>query len=353
MKTWKKVTIKAAAFLLIFAVLFLGFQEVLRYKWRDDGYMQAKMDLCKYADPGIDVLYLGSSPLYAGIAPMILWKEQGITGFNFGVSSQNALCMYYLAKEILEYQTPEWIVLDFYDFTNTRNVEAGSGYEAAHLKTLEVMSRPNKADMLRDILATNEHQSLVDYLFPLLRYHTRWTELTKNDFEYDPDYGDYLKGMYLSREVVEVVPNQMYYSVDGNKNAKASDFALTYYRKIVEMCREKGVQVAALTLPNAYIPSDFKYALIQEFCDEYAMPYLNYNTEEWRERLGIRYDEDFYDEGHMNLNGSIKMSRELARRFHEEFGLTDHRGDAAYASWDEDWDVFSMYYGEILQRQGY
>lgn len=356
MKIWKTIGIKIVAFLLVFVVLFLGVQQILRFKWGAHESMSEKMESCRTIEPGLDVLYLGSSPLFAGISPIILWKEQGITGINLGMSEQNVLCMYYLLLEALDYQSPKLVVLDFYDFTTTRNVEANSRYESAYLKTMEVISWPHKIDMIREIMATNENQNPLNYAFPLLRYHTRWTELEKKDFAYQSSYREYQKGAYQNKKVVSITPNQKYYPQDGldeNGEVEASDFAIYYYRKIVERCQERNIQVVALTLPNAYIPSASKYERIQEFCDTYAVPYLNYNTDEGRVLVDIQFDEDLYDEGHLNIHGNIKMSRELAKQFHEQFGLEDHREDMAYASWNTDWNAFYKDFEEILQQHGY
>jgi hypothetical protein len=41
------------------------------------------------------------------------------------------------------------------------------------------------------------------------------------------------------------------------------------------------------------------------------------------------------DKGHTNVNGSYKFTKVFSAYLAEQYGLTDHRGERAYASWDE------------------
>ena len=50
----------------------------------------------------------------------------------------------------------------------------------------------------------------------------------------------------------------------------------------------------------------------------------------------VDYAEDCYDDvGHLNPDGASKTTAYLGQWLRENFDLPDHRGDSAYAHWDE------------------
>ena len=52
------------------------------------------------------------------------------------------------------------------------------------------------------------------------------------------------------------------------------------------------------------------------------------------DEIGIDFSTDFADSGHLNVHGAEKVSVYLADYMTAHFDLPDHRGDAAYSSWD-------------------
>lgn len=55
----------------------------------------------------------------------------------------------------------------------------------------------------------------------------------------------------------------------------------------------------------------------------------------YAEELGIDWKSDTLDGGdHLNEAGATKVSKYLGTFLKERYGLTDHRGNAAYAVWD-------------------
>ena len=91
--------------------------------------------------------------------------------------------------------------------------------------------------------------------------------------------------------------------------------------------------VAAFPSPANY--NKETHRAIQEWADEHGVEFLdlNLNTDE----VGIDWATDTNDAGdHMNYEGSMKVSAYMADYLRENYELPDHRGEAGYESWDED-----------------
>ena len=107
-----------------------------------------------------------------------------------------------------------------------------------------------------------------------------------------------------------------------------------YYNRIVQLCRENGIQVAVILPPHLGL-TQAKYDAVAAFSAENDLPLLAYPTEESWLADGFDLDTDLYEWNHLNIYGQAKFSAIVADCLQEWFGLEDHRGDPAYAAWDE------------------
>lgn len=328
-------------------------QDVLRYKWEDDEFISSRLQYyAEEKDNTIDILFFGSSPIYAGITPIIMWDEVGLTGVNFGISLQNAMCNYYQLIYALQKQTPSVVVLDFSALFEDRKADEDL-YEVTYRKVAETLpDKRLKYAMIKDITLDNENQNILSYYFPLLRYHGRWNEISKKDFSPAKVYMNYSKGGLLSDARTSIDPiGERYYNLD---EISISQYSLQYYKKIIDLCKEKNIRILAVSLP--VLDKTFNYArydVLREFCSEYGIDYINYNSKEYLDDLNLDLDLDYYDSGHMNISGSLKVSKDLGRRLKELYDLVDHSQDSAYLEWEKQWNLFEQYYGDVLEQIKY
>ncbi|MBR1693399.1 MAG: hypothetical protein IJ711_11595, partial [Lachnospiraceae bacterium] len=61
-----------------------------------------------------DVVFVGSSHVYCGVYPMLLWNEYGFASYDAASASQSVPCSYYLIRDVIFRQHPKVIVLDVY-----------------------------------------------------------------------------------------------------------------------------------------------------------------------------------------------------------------------------------------------
>lgn len=359
----KKLFVKCAAFAAIFVLLFLGAQRTLSYKADKSEYRQLRYRSLQSAPAdSIDVLFLGSSPTYAGITPMAMWHEAGVTAFNLGTSNNTAMLCYYDLKFALETQRPKLVVLDFNLIFEDRKAsdvkENGASLEVAYRKALSMPSSELRGELRRQILEDCPDQDPAMWYVPMLRYHSRWNELTSFDFEKvkPEEYKEYQKGA-LMRTIVTEAPvkySAEAYAGEQTDLPQASDYALGYYKKAIELCGENGIAVAAVFLPRSHDASYVRKAVaLDGICEQLGVSYYDLDRPESWETIGVDAATDFYDAGHMNLCGSMRVSAWLAERLQADFGLPDHRGDAAFADWEEGWNDFCADYAKKLREYGY
>lgn len=317
----KKRTVVAAAGMTAFtlAVLFLS-QALLVPKYMSD-VKEGALIAEYYREPeNHDVIFIGDCEVYENISPVTLWEEYGITSYIRGSAQQLIWQSYYLLEETLKYEKPEVVVFNVLSmkYNEPQN-------EAYNRMTLDGMRWSlSKAASIR--ASMKEEESFVSYVFPLLRFHSRWSELTSEDFRYmftreSVSHNGYL--MQVGTKPVTTMPKApVLADYDFGENA------WNYLSKITQLCRENGIRLVLMKAPSIY-PVWYEQweSQIEAYAAEHNLLY--YNFLETMEESGIDLTTDTYDAGlHLNVDGAEKLSKYFGKILVKECGLTDHRGDA-------------------------
>ena len=356
LRTGKRQAVaKAVCFLLIFVVLWLVLQRILDYKYTDsrellhDRYRHFEQE----PQGTIDVLYMGSSSMDSGINPAVVYRETGITGYNFSIHYNSAFMTYYNVRYAFEHHIPRLLVLDLSDIHFVRDPKVMTYYEATYRKSIENM--PDFRLRMEMLMAYQREfgvNDTMEYLLPLLRYHDRWKNLTLDDFlpgaYSSSDYQPFLKGAYMREDSKDQTERPAFTA--RQDNVEASQVSLSYYRRIVQLCRDNGVEVMVVAIPRMMMNPNYLECAIA-FCEENNLNILYYLDKESIHAIGIDEKDCFYDTGHMNTRGQLAYSRTLAREIMSLYDLEDHRGDPAYAAWDEAYAAYYDSYGASIGAQ--
>ena len=250
---------------------------------------------------------------------------------------------YYQLLYALEYQTPDIVLCDFSClFDDMKPHEQESIYR----KVVECMpDKKLKEQLIREICAVDKSQSYLSWEFPLLRYHSRWNELTDADFSRDylvkADYPSYQKGAGMTDipragSLSAIVPEL--WNCAGAEPEPMSQYSIHYYDLIIEACKERGIPVVAVFMPSIShaFHSAVRWDATKAYLDSRGVPCLNYCTYEQVQRLGLNLDDHYCDDSHLNVAGSVIFTKAFIHDLQEILPLPDHRGDARYQS---EWDV--------------
>lgn len=275
-----------------------------------------------------DVIFIGDCEVYENFSPKVLWEDFGINSYIRGSAQQLIWQSYYLLEDTLRYEKPDVVIFNVLALQYDKPQK-----EAYNRMTLDGMRW--SASKVKSIQASmTDEEQFLDYVFPILRYHSRWNKLSTEDFKYMFHTEKVSHNGYYMR--VDVKP------VDTIPEGRVlADYhfgsrAWLYMDKITQLCRENDVELILVKAPSLY---PYWYEEWEDQIEAYAvkneLQYINFL--ELIQETGIDFSQDTYDGGlHLNLSGAEKITAYLGRFLSEELGLMDRRGDEALAAqWAE------------------
>ena len=326
----KSIAILAIALCLMFGTLWL-LQALLMPKHMDetkDGAMVAEY----YANAGDNsVVFIGDCEVYENFSPITLWEEYGITSYIRGSPQQLIWQSYYLMEETLKYDKPDVIVFNVLAMKYDTPQSTGSQIqrEAYNRMALDGM-RWSKAkwDAINASMTEEEieKEAMWTYIFPILRYHDRWSQLTADDFKYLFKRDQVTDNGYLMQTGVKPMTT-------AHAEKPLGDYTLGkncyyYLDKMVALCEENDVELVLVKAPtHSPVWWDEWDAQVEEYAKKYDLLYINFL--DYEEEIGIDWNTDTYDTGlHLNVYGAEKLSRYFGKILAEECGVEDRRTDS-------------------------
>ena len=295
------------------------------------------------------MIFIGDCEVYENISPITLWEEYGITSFIRGGAQQLIWQSYYLLEETLKYEKPKVVVFNVLAMKyDEPQKEAYNRLNLDGMKLSKEKIKAVKASMMDD-------ENLIEYIFPLLRYHSRWSELTSEDFKYLFKKDKISHNGYYMRVDVEPVKS----IPKGRKlsNYQFGERSYYYLDRMVELCKENDIDLVLMKAPSIYpYWYDEWDEQIKQFAEENGLTYINFLP--LAEEMGIDYSKDTYDGGlHMNLSGAEKFTAYLGEILKEKYALEDRRNDEKLAA---EWQGKIAFYEWMkdhqqmeLQKYGY
>ena len=320
---------------LVAAVLLLLLQRLLVPKYVHEAvegrfiheyYGQAQKDF--------DVLFLGDCEVYDSYATPVLWREYGIHSYIRGSAKQQVWQSCYLLSESLRDHVPKVVVF------NVQALQYGEPQEESYNRmTLDGMRwSMDKVGAVRASLGKDE--SFLSYLFPILRFHGRWKELSTEDLTafFGTEELTY-NGYYLSTEqkpVGDIPEGTLLPSYE------FSDKAWDYLERIRTLCEEHQVTLLLVKAPSLYPTWYEEYETqVTDYAASHGRTYLNFL--ELSDAVGIDFATDTPDGGlHLNVYGAEKMARYIAPYLYEG-GAADRRDETVLAA---DWELKLKRYDE-------
>ncbi len=316
-------------FLFLFSLTFLWLLQRLLTPKYVDGIVEGAMVAEYYdeEDKSFDVVFVGDCEVYENFSPVVLWERYGIHSYIRGSAEQYIWQSYYLLEDTLRDHKPKVCVF------NIQSLQFNSSQsEAYNRMTLEGMRwSPSKVGAINASMTEEEH--FIEYVFPILRYHSRWNDLSMTDLTYMFKKKKVTHNGYYMR--IDVRPAE---NVPPGRPLASYEFgekAMAYLDKMRELCEREGITLLLIKAPSLYPEWYPEYeAQVDAYAEQHHLRYINFL--ELSEETGIDYNTDTYDGGlHMNLSGAEKLAAYIGPVL-RELGAPDRRGDAALSSlWEE------------------
>lgn len=287
-----------------------------------------------------DVVFIGDCEVYENFSPITLWEEYGISSFIRGSAQQLIWQSYYLLEETLKYEKPKVVVFNVLSMKyDTPQKETYNRMTLDGMKFSPTKVKSIQASMMED-------ENMLSYLVPFFRYHSRWDELTKDDFAYLMEKKAlFHSGYYMRADVkpVETIPT--------GKPLPDYTFGENSYKYLdmmTNLCKENGIELVLIKAPTIYpIWYEEWDEQMVEYAKENGLKY--YNLLETSDEAGIDFQTDTYDAGlHLNVFGAEKLSRYFGNILKTEFALQDRRGEQDL---DAIWQKKSDFYHSMKEEQ--
>lgn len=341
----KKIIIKIICFLLIGALLLSVITKIFVPKWikpKDNRMSYIIKGFYKEPKNSLDVVFMGNSDVYRGISPITLWDEYGIASYNFVSSGQRMWTAYYLMEECLKYQKPELIVLNMDSaFNESQSSESNYRKVFDNLKFGK-----SKIEAVTDKTFKFKKKDILTYFLPILRFHSRWSELSDEDFRNAFKEEKYdLKGMDLNTDIKPFNDEKNYMNKNHSED-KIGPKCSKYLEKMVKLCKDNNIELLLIEIPSA---ESWSYDLsnkTQKFADEHGLEFIDMNLN--YKEFGFDWKTDTADKGdHLNVYGAEKVSKYLGKIIQEKYNIKNRKNDKEY----EDWYNSSKIYHEEIQKE--
>lgn len=275
------------------------------FRWFDPGVSGIQAE----PEDSIDAFVVGDSLTLNGFLPLNAWHEYGISTYTLATLAQplpDGNTMLHLG---LRNQHPRVVMFE------VQPLFEGTTFDAA------VMSTASR-------------------IFPVLRYHSRWRQLTAADFalkqqayEINPNHG--AKFERATMPVDEKLATT--YMAPTNESEPIDAFCSWYFERMIDYCRAAGATPVLISIPCPQSWSMAHHNAMTSWANERGLDYYDFNL--LTDEIGIDWSDDSRDGGlHLNVKGAIKFTRYVSQLLVDKYGLQDHRGDASYAQWDLDYD---------------
>lgn len=292
-----------------------------------------------------DVIFYGSSHIYAGVNTVNLWDEHGIAGYNLAGTMQTLWNSYYNMAESLKYQSPKVMVVDLY----------GALIEEEYYTSTNVIKNVSNMkfslNKIQNVWNSVAHEKFLSYLLSYPLIHDGYRELQKENYEKGADIigGEWYKGFKptyacTKYEKLPEVAQELEEKMPTEKNRE-------YLTKMVNIAEKNQVQLAFIVVPYAGWEENDEavYSWVEDFAKENNILFFNGNRA--MKEMEFNPETDFAEASHLNYNGSCKFTQYLGAWLKTNCGLQDNRGKEVYDSWQQYSDCWRAYQKGIELEQ--
>lgn len=301
-----------------------------------------------------DVLFMGTSHVLNAVFPMELWNDYGIVSYNCGGHGNALATTYWIMENTLEYTAPQLMVIDCYglsDITKTSTSYFGyvhSTFDAFPLGTMKLKAIFDLLDdeVAEDIVSqknSTESRTRLELLWNYSIYHTRWNELTKEDFIPTLTKEKGAESRIAIGNPVEIE------KISEDDKMEGDTISVKYLEKMIEDCQRRGIDILLVYIPWRATDSYYQREAnrINDIAEKYNINYINFLNKDI-----VDWKTDLYDEGrHLNPSGARKITDFLGHYITEHYNILDQRRNEDYSDWYFDYKEYKDFKLANLKAQ--
>lgn len=332
----KRMALRAAVFLLVLAVAFTGCCHVLGY-WDNLDSPAMFEQFYDLPENSVDAVWIGSSSVTEYIVPPVIYQQSGITLYDLALGSLPFMASRFLMEECEKTQDPVLYLVDLRQLANgLSSVMADRVIDNLRLSKTKLDAADYMYTKL-DAYGLSQKRPLLEILLPYVRYHSRWNDLSKEDFQ-------------PAEETELVQGNLSFAAVTPFEEAEIKSRFFAEPQPILpeqeEILNEfldycDGLRKTVVFTCTPSCVSENEFAKIN-YCKDLITRrgYKVWDLNECVDSIDLDYTADFKNESHVNIQGAEKVSCYVAQHLCEFYPFIDHRGDEKYQIWQNMYNKF-------------
>ena len=354
----KRQGIRAILFVVVLAAVLWWIDDIYRFQPNAANLHTIRRFDELYSDTKDtwDGILVGTSNVDRAWAAPAAYEVYGMTVYPLSTDGGPFFLSTTVIEEALKYQDLSFVVVDLHGVKDENlisnpvkvrrvldNMKRSGNWLKAVDKSIKYLQTYCADNMDSD--ATTLRWS---YYLPILKYHSRlmsdgitWADIFKGSTNMK---GVYQANQHRKTNRIHLIGNTDYH--------EASDLQKELLDEIIDCCEEHDLQLIFVNVPTE-LPEDEQESInsAAHYVEEKGYKVLNFNDGDLLEDSDMNGDEDFFDTNHMNTKGARKFTEYFAGWLSENVeGLTDHRGDERYASWDEAVQNYEAFYEKSLKQ---
>ena len=332
MENKKKIILKIGIFVVIASLVFSGLNIFFQRDWNAEA-----VNIYDEPENTVETLFVGSSMTEFGIDVMTLYEKYGICAYNLGNSGQPVLGSSFWLEEAYKYQS-ESLKTVVFDVSIMRTQLRTSYYRTA----TENMKLSGLKYEAVDAYAKDLNQT-ISYLFPVLSYHSKWNELTSEDFGVPQSMlYEWSRGQCFSTDTAfELLTKDtlLTFEYDVDESAECvelDDEGLEYFERMLKFCKEKDLNLILIKTPNPLTWSSSEHNTFKALSKEYGVEFIDFNFEPYTSEISYDCLLDSMDGIHLNYYGAEKLATWFGNYLIQNGYAHDVRGDEKYAFMEDE-----------------
>jgi hypothetical protein len=325
---------------MVAVLMVSNLTDLLKPKWLENRWQSAKTNNSFYDldKDSTEVLFFGTSVMAAAVDPYQLYEDYGISSYNLGVMSQPMAGTYFWMKEAAKTQDYKVAVVDIKAVgrvSDKSEAKSRKSYDYMKFGLNKLQYAIEYKNSNKDLDGTDSEVDLWEYLFPLSLYHSRWSELDYDDYDFFLGNDESTTRGFAT--LSGVFKNNSHYNAKKAEKGKYDGFELSgnetgeynatnraYLERIIKFANENNIKLVFIRTPDTqWNLSQHNYT--QAIADENNIEFIDFNVKSMRKKLNIDFAMDAADSVHLNINGTKKVTSYIGKYLSKNCNLTDYK----------------------------
>lgn len=284
----------------------------------------------------LDIVFYGSSHTFQTFNPLIIDQECKTNSFNLGSDGLKMRFTDLVLRESLKHTKPKLIVLEVYRGSLTEaKTKKAKGYQ---LRALDFASNLSWAK-LKKVSNNYRLNEIPSVLSPLVRNHSNWYNIDYFNFDRKISVNSkntyFYRGFVGSTKVIKGKQRERFKKfkskkiVRNPKKKMISNISKEDIIGFIDIAKKNGIEVLLVSSPdlraryNNYVFFDE----LDQICKDQDVHFLNLNDFYKEIKLNLN---DFRDPGHLNVVGTSKTTRFLAKYINKNYSFKDRSNEEGW-----------------------